>query len=65
MFCTKVENKFKLILKIPTRVIHARGGGVGGGEPIVLIDNGSEPTSSVILPCLLTKSLCGLAVVHI
>ena len=63
MFCTKVENKFKLILKIPTRVIHARGG--GGGEPIVLIDNGSEPTSSVILPCLLTKSLCGLAVVHI
>ena len=36
-----------------------------GGEPIVLIDNGSEPTSSVILPCLLTKSLCGLAVVHI
>ena len=62
MFCTKVENKFKLILKIPTRVIHAPG---GGGEPIVLIDNGSEPTSSVILPCLLTKSLCGLAVVHI
>ena len=61
MFCTKVENKFKLILKIPTRVIDARG----GGEPIVLIDNGSEPTSSVILPCLLTKSLCGLAVVHI
>ena len=60
MFCTKVENKFKLILKIPTKVIHARG-----GEPIVLIDNGSEPTSSVILPCLLTKSLCGLAVVHI
>ena len=61
MFCTKVENKFKLILKIPTRVIHAPG----GGKPIVLIDNGSEPTSSVILPCLLTKSLCGLAVVHI
>ena len=37
----------------------------GGGEPIVLIDNGSEPTSSVIMPCLLTKSLRGLAVVHI
>ena len=50
MFCTNVENKFKLILYF---------------EPIVLIDNGSEPTSSVILPCLLTKSLCGLAVVHI
>ena len=28
-------------------------------------NNGSEPTSNVILPCSLTKSLCGLAVVHI
>ena len=34
-------------------------------QAIVSMNNGSEPTSSVILPCLLTKSLCGLAVVHI
>ena len=33
-------------------------------QVIVSMNNGSEPTSSVIL-CLLTKSLCGLAVVHI
>ena len=34
-------------------------------QAIVSMNNGSEPTSSVILPCFLTKSLCGLAVVHI
>ena len=34
-------------------------------QAIVSMNNGSEPTSSVTLPCLLTKSLCGLAVVHI
>ena len=35
------------------------------GEPIVSMNNRSEPTSSVILPTSLTKSLSGPAVVHI
>ena len=44
------------MFNIPKKVIHVLS------EPIVSINNGSEPTSSVILPCPLTKSLCGLAV---
>ena len=33
-------------------------------QPIVSMNNESQPISSVILPYFLTKSLCGLAVVH-
>ena len=32
---------------------------------LLFYNNGSEPTSSVILPYSITKSFCGLAVVHI
>ena len=59
MFSTQVEIWIKRMSNILTRVIHVLG------EPIVFMNNGSEPTSSVILPISLTKSLCGLAVVHI
>ena len=59
MFSTQVEIGIKCMSNILTRVIHVLG------EPIVFMNNGSEPTSSVILPTSLTKSLCGLAVVHI
>ena len=59
MFCTKVEKEIKLILIIPTRVTHV------SEEPIVSTYNGCKPSSSEILPYFLTKSLCGLAVVHI
>ena len=31
----------------------------------ITIKHKSEPISSVILPCSFTKSLCGLAVMHI
>ena len=34
-------------------------------QRIVPINNGSQPTSKVILLDFLTKSLCGLAVVHV
>ena len=33
-------------------------------QPIVSMNNESQPISSVILPYFLTKSLCGLVVVH-
>ena len=33
-------------------------------QAIVSNNNGSEPISSVILPCSFTKSLCGLVVMH-
>ena len=59
MFCTEVEIPAKCLLNIPTRLRHVLG------EPIVSSNNGSEPTSNVILPCSLTKSLSGLAVVYI
>ena len=59
MFSTQVEIGIKRMSNILTRVIHVLG------EPIVFMNNGSEPTSSVILPTSFTKSLCGLAVVHI
>ena len=58
MFSTQVEIGIKRMSNIQ-RVIHVLG------EPIVFMNNGSEPTSSVILPTSLTKSLCGLRVVHI
>ena len=58
MFSTQVEIWIKRMSNILTRVIYVLS------EPIVM-NNGSEPTSSVILPISLTKSLCGLAVVHI
>ena len=32
---------------------------------LLFYNNGREPTSSVILPYSITKSFCGLAVVHI
>ena len=32
---------------------------------LLFYNNGSEPTSSVILPYSITKSFCGLAVMHI
>ena len=33
-------------------------------QPIVSVNNESQPISNVILPYILIKSLCGLAVVH-
>ena len=44
---------------------HSHEGNTLLGETIVSMKNRSEPSSSVILQRLLTKSLSGLAVVHI